>query len=386
MYKIATLNNISQIGLDKFTKDYTLIEDIENANGILVRSHNMKSMSFSKNLIAIARAGAGVNNIPIHACAEEGIVVFNTPGANANAVKELVLTGILLAARNIPAGIKWTSQLTTDVSKSVEEGKSQFAGTEIKGKTLGVVGLGAIGVLVANAAQQLGMKVIGYDPFMTLNAAHSLSNTIPIAKELSQLLHACDYISLHIPVTEATEEMFDTNRFSEMKEGSILLNFSRDKLINEGALLEALENNIISKYVTDFPTDNLIANEHVISLPHLGASTKEAEDNCAIMAAEEMMEYLEKGNITNSVNFPSCSIGELNKEAHTRICILNRNIPSMLGKITGIMSDLNINIRDLTNKSKGEFAVTLMDVDSDVTQEELTYALNIDGIIKNQNY
>lgn len=382
MYKIATLNKISPVGLGKLTDDYTLIDEVELATGIMVRSQNMHEMEFSENLLAIARAGAGVNNIPLERCAEEGIVVFNTPGANANAVKELVISGLLLAARNIPQGIKWASSLTEDVAKAVEKGKSQFAGTEIKGKTLGVIGLGAIGVQVANAAQMLGMKVVGYDPFITLKAAHNLSNTIPVTKDLATLLPACDYITLHVPATESTTGMFDSRRFAQMKTGATLLNFSRDKLVNTKSLLEALENGKLGKYVTDFPTEELMDKENIILLPHLGASTTEAEDNCAAMAAEQMMEYIERGNIINSVNFPECSIGELNPEAEARICILNKNIPSMLGKITGIMSDLNVNIRDLTNKSKGEFAVTLMDIDAEVTQDELKDALDIDGIIK----
>ena len=347
----------------------------------MVRSQAMHDMEFPEELLAIARAGAGVNNIPLDKCAEKGIVVFNTPGANANAVKELVIAGLILGARNISEGISWANGLTTDVAKSVEKGKSQFAGTEIKGKTLGVVGLGAIGVLVANAAQSLGMKVIGYDPFITLKAAHNLSNTVPVSQDLSDMISQCDFITLHIPATENTTGMIDSRRFGEMKPGTVLLNFSRDKLVNEKALLFALEEGILSKYVTDFPTEALMGKENIILLPHIGASTKEAEDNCAVMAADQLMEYIEKGNIVNSVNFPACSLGELNPEAYERICILNKNVPSMLGKITGILSDLNVNIRDLTNKSKGDYAVTLIDVDSAVTQEELDKALDIDGII-----
>lgn len=381
MYKIATLNKISSIGLRRLTDKYTITDDVQEATGIMVRSQAMHDMEFPEELLAIARAGAGVNNIPLDKCAEKGIVVFNTPGANANAVKELVIAGLILGARNISEGISWANSLTTDVAKSVEKGKSQFAGTEIKGKTLGVVGLGAIGVLVANTAQSLGMKVIGYDPFITLKAAHNLSNTVPVSQDLSDMISQCDFITLHIPATENTTGMIDSRRFGEMKPGTVLLNFSRDKLVNEKALLFALEEGILSKYVTDFPTEALMGKENIILLPHIGASTKEAEDNCAVMAADQLMEYIEKGNIVNSVNFPACSLGELNPEAYERICILNKNVPSMLGKITGILSDLNVNIRDLTNKSKGDYAVTLIDVDSAVTQEELDKALDIDGII-----
>ncbi|MEG0291872.1 MAG: phosphoglycerate dehydrogenase [Anaerovoracaceae bacterium] len=382
MYKIATLNKISPVGLSRLDDKYTLVEDINDAAGIIVRSQNMKDMDFSSNLLAIARAGAGVNNIPLSECAEQGIVVFNTPGANANAVKELVIAGLFLAARNLPAGMSWANSLTENVSKSVEKGKGQFAGTEIMGKTLGVIGLGAIGVLVANAARKLGMNVIGYDPFITLKSAHELSNQIPVFKDLAEILPQCDYVSLHVPVLESTEGMMDKRRFSQMKDDAVLLNFSRDKLVNENALLEALDGEKISKYVTDFPTENLMGKDGIVLIPHLGASTKEAEDNCAVMASEALMEYIEKGNIINSVNFPACSMGELNREAQARVCIMNKNIPSMLGRITGIMADLNINIRDLTNKSKGEYAYTMMDIDGDVTEEELRAALAIDGIIR----
>ena len=382
MYKIATLNKISPAGLSRFSDKYTLIDEPEKASGIIVRSQNMKDMEFSDELLAIARAGAGVNNIPVEKCAEEGIVVFNTPGANANAVKELVIAGMLLAARNIPSGIKWASSLTENISEAVEKGKSQFAGTEIAGKTLGVVGLGAIGVLVANAAQTLGMNVIGYDPFISIKSAHNLSNTIPVTEDAGELLAASDFVTLHVPTTEDTTGMFDSRRFSQMKDGAVLLNFSRDKLVNEKALTEALAAGSLRYYVTDFPTAGIAGLDKVIMLPHLGASTKEAEDNCAMMAADQLMEYIEKGNVVNSVNYPNCSMGELNKEAHARVCILNKNIPSMLGKITGIMSDLNVNIRDLTNKSKGDFAITLMDIDAEVTEEQFKSALDIDGIIR----
>lgn len=382
MYKIATLNKISPVGLSKLDDKYSLIEDTSLATGIIVRSQNMKDMDFSENLLAIARAGAGVNNIPLTECADQGIVVFNTPGANANAVKELVAAGLFLAARNLPEGMSWANGLEENVSKSVEKGKGQFAGSEIMGKTLGVIGLGAIGVLVANTARKLGMNVIGYDPFITLKSAHELSNQIPVVTDLAEILPQCDYVTLHVPVLESTEGMMDERRFSQMKNEAVLLNFSRDKLVNEKALIEAISTKKIAKYVTDFPTENLINKDNIILIPHLGASTKEAEDNCAVMAAEELMEYIELGNIVNSVNFPTCSMGELNKEAQARICILNKNIPSMLGRITGIMADLNINIRDLTNKSKGEYAYTMMDIDGAVTEAELRDALKIDGIIR----
>ena len=384
MYKIATLNKISPKGLSTFGNDYQIIDDPDKADGIILRSADMHDMVFSQDLLGIARAGAGVNNIPLDRCAEQGIVVFNTPGANANAVKELVIAGMLMGSRNIPDAIRWVDGLKEDVKKSVEKGKSQFAGSELKGKTLGVIGLGAIGVLVANAAQKLGMKVIGYDPFITLHAAHELSNKIPVLNDLSQLLPRCDYVTIHVPVNDSTKEMIDTRRFSEMRDGCVFMNYARDTLVNEDSLLQALEDGKLKYYMTDFPSSTLIGHPRVIATPHLGASTTEAEDNCARMAAESLIEFIEKGNIINSVNYPDCSIGDLDPDANVRICILNKNIPSMLGKITGIMADLNINIRNLTNKSKGDYACTLMDIDGDedVTYEEFMDMMDTEGIIK----
>ena len=386
MYKIATLNKISKVGLSKFTDRYELIDNPMDANGILVRSQSMHDMEFSPNLLAIARAGAGVNNIPVDKCSEAGIVVFNTPGANANAVMELVLCGIIMAARNVPAGMQWVKSLdgngTKDVSKEVEAGKSCYAGNEVAGKTLGVIGLGAIGVRVANAAQKLGMKVVGYDPYITLSAAHELSNKIPMASKLETLLPLCDYVTLHVPVTENTKDMIDDKCFDQMKDGAVLLNFARDSLVEDEAFVKAISGSKLKYYVSDFPNNRTLNHEKIILIPHLGASTEEAEDNCAIMAAEELMDYLENGNITNAVNFPNCSMGPINREATARVSILNRNVPSMLGKITGIMAEMNINIRDLTNKSKGNYACTLMDIDSDITEEALQQALSVDGIIR----
>ena len=382
MYKIATLNKISAVGMSRFSRNYRTVDDAPSAHGILVRSQDMHSMDFSDDLLAIARAGAGVNNIPVERCAEKGIVVFNTPGANANAVMELVLCGLIMAARNIPAAIDWVKTLQGDVAKEVEAGKSSFAGTEITGKTLGVIGLGAIGVRVANAAQKLGMKVVGYDPYITLTSAHELSNKIPMAPKLEALLPLCDYVTLHVPVTENTKDMIDDKCFDQMKDGAVLLNFARDSLVEDEAFVKAISGSKLKYYVSDFPNNRTINHDKIILIPHLGASTEEAEDNCAAMAAEQMIDYLENGNIVNSVNYPSCSIGPKNPEASARICILNRNVPSMLGKITGIMADLNINIRDLTNKSKGNYACTLMDIDSDISEEDLKKALAVDGIIR----
>ncbi len=381
MYNIATLNKISPVGLGRLTEQYNITEDIASANGILVRSQDMLSMDFSQNLLGIARAGAGVNNIPTDRCAEEGIVVFNTPGANANAVKELVIAGLFLGARNIPDAITWSYGLVgnENVSKTVEKGKSQFAGKEIKGKTLGVIGLGAIGVSVANAAEKLGMKVIGNDPYMTLRAAHNLSNTIPVVRSLEELLPNCDYVSIHVPSMEQTKGMINNDTITLMKDGITFLNFSRDKLVNDEDMLVALASGKVKKYITDFPNNKLVGKEGVICIPHLGASTEEAEDNCAVMAAEQLKDYIENGNITNSVNFPACSLGPVNG---TRICVLNKNIPAMLSAITSAVSDLNLNINNLLNKSKGDYACTLVDIDGNVSKADVAEKLNIPGIIK----
>lgn len=379
MYKISTLNKISSKGLHRFSQDYTIVDDINQSHGILVRSQDMHSMDFSDNLLAIARAGAGVNNIPVDLCSQKGIVVFNTPGANANAVKELVLTGILMAARNLTSAIEWTKTLTEDVSKVVEKNKSKFAGHEIKGKTLGVVGLGSIGVMVANAAEDLGMHVLGYDPYMTVQSAHELSRTVEIHENLDAILPKCDYITIHVPFMEQTKELINEKRFNLMKNGVCLLNFSRDQIVNEADVLSALESGKVRKYITDFPTEKYLCVDQIVCIPHLGASTQESEDNCAMMAVDQLMDYLENGNITNSVNFPSCSLGICSSMG--RIAVLNKNVPAMLGKITGILAEMNINISDLINRSKGELAYTLIDIDSPVDEGELKKALDVDGII-----
>jgi len=381
MYKIATLNKISPAGLSRFTDEYVLTDDHGNAEGILVRSHDMLNMEFSPDLLAIARAGAGVNNIPIKRCAEEGIVVFNTPGANANAVKELVLSALFLASRNLPEALEWAKTLTQDVAKSVEKGKGQFAGNEIKGKTLGIIGLGAIGVLVANDAEKLGMNVIGYDPFMTVQAAHELSRKIPVVTDLGDLLPKCDYVSIHVPAMESTKGMIDKNRFAQMKKGICFLNFSRDNLVKHDDLLEAIQAGIVKKYITDFPDDHLLGKEGVVCIPHLGASTEEAEDHCAEMAADQLIDYLENGNITNAVNYPACNMGPFQNASVCRICVLNRNIPTMLNKITGTFADINVNIGDMINKNKGDYAYTMLDIDSDINTEEIMRQLNFEGII-----
>lgn len=371
MYKIGTLNKISPAGLARLTDEYTIVDDVQEANGIILRSYNMHEMELSENLLAVGRAGAGVNNIPLDKCAEQGIVVFNSPGANANAVKELCLAGMLLAARNIPAGYTWATTLIgqDEVGKAVEKGKGQFAGTEILGKTLGVIGLGAIGVLVANAAEGLGMNVIGYDPYLSVKAAHSLSNTIEIVDAVKDLYPKCDYITIHVPVMDATKGMIDAAAFAQMKDGVIFLNFARDKLVNDTDLLAALDSGKVKKYVTDFPNDTVIGKEGVIALPHLGASSAEAEDNCASMAANEIMDYLENGNIVNSVNMPACTLGP--KKA-TRICVISKTDAGALEKVAAIADG------DVINKTRGDYAYTLAETTGNVDESAITG----DGIIR----
>lgn len=381
MYKIAVLNHISEKGISCFPGAYEVTDNPEKADGILVRSQDLRSMEFPKNLLAIARAGAGVNNIPIERCSEAGIVVFNTPGANANAVKELVLTGLLMSARNLTTAIAWTKSLAADgdIPLAVEKNKSKFSGHEIKGKTLGVIGLGSIGVMVANGAECLGMKVLGYDPFLSVGSAHELSPSVQVVESMDDLLPLCDYVTIHVPFMEHTREMIDKSRLKLMKRDVCLLNFSRDQIVKEADVLEAVDRGFIRTYVTDFPNENYLDRDQIICIPHLGASTMESEENCAVMAAEELIDYLENGNIKNSVNFPSCSLGL--RSTDTRLVILNKNIPSMLGRITGVLADMNINISDMINRSKGDYAVTLMDLDSGVDEKLLKKALDFEGII-----
>lgn len=371
MYKIGTLNKISPLGLARLTDEYTIVEDVQEANGIILRSYNMHEMELSDELLAIGRAGAGVNNIPLDKCAEQGIVVFNAPGANANAVKELCLSGLFLAARNIPAGLEWAKTLvgTEEVGKAVEKGKGQFAGTEIMGKTLGVIGLGAIGVLVANAAENLGMNVIGYDPFLSVKAAHSLSNTITIVDALKDLYPECDYITIHVPAMDSTKGMINAEAFAQMKDGVVFLNFARDKLVNDADLLAALNSGKVKKYVTDFPNDTVIGKDGVLALPHLGASSAEAEDNCAVMAADQIMDYLENGNIVNSVNMPACTLGP---KKGTRISVISKADAGVLEKVAAIADG------DVVNKVRGDYAYTLAETSGDVDESAITG----EGIIK----
>lgn len=368
MFKIATLNKISPVGLSHLTDNYTITENVDEANAILVRSQAMHDMDFSDNLLSIARAGAGVNNIPLDRCAEEGIVVFNTPGANANAVKELVLAGMFMAARNIPEAVIWAKSLDSDVLKAYEKGKGQFAGTEIAGKTLGVIGLGAIGIKIANAAEALGMNVIGYDPFLTVNAAHKISNTTEIVTDIKDMLGKCDYITIHVPATDSTKGMMNREVFNQMKDGAIFLNFSRDKLVNDADLMAAIDSGKIRKYVTDFATDELLHYNNVIAIPHLGASSAEAEDNCATMAALQTMDYIENGNIVNSVNFPAVSLGA---KTGTRIAVLSKANDTIISDVTAALNAKNAVISNIISKTKGNFAYTLVETPAAVDSLEI---------------
>lgn len=382
MRKIHCINAISQYGTDQFTEDYQLTDEVNEAEGILVRSASLHEMQFSNSLLAIARAGAGVNNIPLDACAQEGIVVFNTPGANANGVKELVLAGLFLASRDIVGGIEWCKENKDDanIGKTAEKAKKAFAGCEIKGKKLGVVGLGAIGAEVANAAIALGMEVYGYDPYISVNAAWRLSRDVKHTTSLDTICQECDYITLHVPAVDSTKGMINKAAIDQMKDGVVILNFARDVLVNEDDLAEALKSGKVKKYVTDFANPKSVAMEHTIVIPHLGASTEESEDNCAKMAVQEIMDYLENGNIRNSVNYPACDMGV--KKTACRVAVLHMNIPNMIGQITGVLAAGKINISDMTNKSRDKFAYTLMDLEH-TPDDIMVQKLNaIEGVLR----
>ncbi len=382
MYNILTLNKIAAIGTDNFDKAaYNVAEAIDNPDAIMVRSASMLDMQFGDNLLAIARAGAGVNNIPVDRCSEEGICVFNTPGANANAVKELVIAGLLLASRKVPAAIDWAKTLKgngAEVGKMVEKGKSQFAGPEIMGKTLGIIGLGAIGVKVANTALSLGMKVVGYDPFLSVNAALGLKPNVVIVKSLDENYAKSDYITLHLPYNKDTKDTVNAATLAKMKDGVRILNFARGELVNSADIIAALESGKAAAYVTDFPSDEVIGVDGVVAIPHLGASTPESEDNCAYMAAIELIDYIEKGKITNSVNLPDC---ELAKTADHLVCVIHRNIPAMFSQITTVISEAGGNIESVVSKSKKDWAYTMLDVTGDVKESCATIA-HIDGVTK----
>ncbi|MGN1168334.1 MAG: phosphoglycerate dehydrogenase [Lachnospiraceae bacterium] len=371
MYKYHCLNPISEEGTQQFTENYVPISNPGEADAILVRSAAMHEMEFGTELKAIARAGAGVNNIPLKKCAEEGIVVFNTPGANANGVKELVLAGMLLASRDIIGGINWVQENEEDgnIAKDAEKAKKAFAGCELEGKKLGVIGLGAIGVLVANAATYLGMDVYGYDPYVSVESAWKLSRNIHHAETVDELYKDCDYITIHVPAMESTKGMIDKNAISLMKKGVVVLNFARNVLVDEEAMVDALVSGHVKHYVTDFPTPEIAGVKGAIVIPHLGASTAESEDNCARMAVKELRDYLEHGNIKHSVNYPDCDMGY--RGDNTRIVLLHHNVPNMIGQFTKVLAKDNMNIADMTNKSKGEYAYTMIDIDSEVPDSVL---------------
>ncbi len=379
---ILTLNKIAACGTDRLGANYTVGDAVENPAGVLVRSAAMHDMEFPSSLLAVARAGAGVNNIPLDRCSDAGIVVFNTPGANANAVKELVIAGLLLASRKVVPAIEWAKTLKgqgAEVGKLVEKGKGQFAGPEILGKKLGVIGLGAIGVLVANAAEALGMDVYGYDPYLSVDAAWKLSQTVHHAASVEQIFAECDYITLHLPLTPDTRDTVSASTIATMKDGVRILNFARGELVNSDAMKEALASGKVASYVVDFPSDEMLCVDNVVAIPHLGASTPESEDNCAVMAADEIKAYLEQGIIRNSVNFPAM---ETAKSTAVRVCVLHRNIPTMLAQISTLISEEGINIDTMTNRSKKDNAYTVLDVATDVTEETLDKIRAIDGVIR----
>ncbi|MDE6671575.1 MAG: phosphoglycerate dehydrogenase [Ruminococcus sp.] len=381
MYNIQTLNKISAIGTDIFDKDkYTVSDNPENPDAIMVRSAKMHDMQFGENLLAIARAGAGVNNIPVERCAEEGICVFNTPGANSNAVKELAICALLLSSRKIVEASAWASSLkgTPDAPKTVEGGKSKFAGPEILGKTLGIIGLGAIGGKIANTAVALGMKVIGYDPYLSVNNAVLLDSSVKVVNDINDIYRNSDYISIHMPYTPQTKNTIDTEQIAIMKDGVRLINLARGELINSEAVVKAIADGKVAKYVTDFADDIVLGAENVIVLPHLGASTPESEDNCAVMAAHELIDYIENGNIKNSVNLPNASM----VATGTKVCVIHKNVPSLISAITKAVGDDGLNIENMVNASRKDFAYTMMDVAGDVTESVVNDIKAINGIIR----
>ena len=382
MFNYTFLNTIAGVGLDLLSDEYNKVDDIKDAQAVLVRSAAMHDMELPKTLEVVARAGAGVNNIPLDKCAEAGIVVFNTPGANANGVKELVFAGMLLAARDVVGGIEWVKgeEGNADVAKLAEKQKKNFAGSEIAGKKLGVIGLGAIGVKVANAATHLGMEVYGYDPYISVNAAWSLSRNVNHVNAVEEIYKNCDYITIHVPLLDSTKKMINAEAIAMMKPTTVVLNFARDLLVDEEAMVAALEEGKIAKYVSDFPNPTTVGKKGCIVTPHIGASTEESEDNCAVMAVKEIRDFLENGNITHSVNYPDCNMGECKSAG--RLLLLHRNVKGMISSYTSILGDANINISDMTNKSRGDYACTLLDVDAPVTKEVEEKLQTLDGVLK----
>lgn len=382
MFKYTCLNPIADIGLNNLTDEYTKTDDFAEADAVLVRSAAMHDMELSDNLCAVARAGAGVNNIPLDKCADKGIVVFNTPGANANGVKELFVTGMLLAARDVVGGINWAKENADNenISKDMEKAKKQFAGTELMGKKIGVIGLGAIGVLVANVANRMKMDVYGVDPFLSVNNALSLSRDVKIVKSYEEIYKNCDYITIHVPLLEDTKGMLNKEAFDQMKDGVVILNMARDTLVNDDDMKTALESGKVAKYVTDFPNPAVMKMPNVIATPHLGASTAESEDNCAVMAVDEIRNYMENGNIINSVNYPNCDAGVCDTKGRITVC--HKNVPAMLNRITNVFSEANINIAHMTNKSRGDYAYCVFDIDSESSKEVADKLSAIDGVLK----
>ena len=382
MFKLHCLNPISKVGLNNLTADYAITSDVNEAQGILVRSAAMHDMDLPESLLAVARAGAGVNNIPLDKCAEKGIVVFNTPGANANGVKELVLAGLLLASRDIVGGINWVSANKDDenIAKTAEKEKKNFAGVEIMGKTLGVIGLGAIGIKVANAAEKLGMKVMGYDPYISVDAAWNLSRNVKHVTNLDDIYSQCDFITIHVPALPSTKGMINADAIAKMKANTVILNFARDILCDEDAVLAALDAGKIAKYVTDFANPKTAGHAGCIVIPHLGASTEESEDNCAVMAVNEMMDYLENGNIINSVNYPACNVGVCKTAG--RVAVFHKNIANMIAQLTGCFGEAGINIEEITNKSRGDVAYTVMDIEQSVGEDLVKKIECIDGVFR----
>lgn len=382
MRKIHCINAISKYGTDQFTEDYQLTDEVNEAEGILVRSASLHEMQFSNSLLAIARAGAGVNNIPLEACAQEGIVVFNTPGANANGVKELVLAGLFLASRDIVGGIEWCKENKDDanIGKTAEKAKKAFAGCEIKGKKLGVVGLGAIGAEVANAAIALGMEVYGYDPFISVKAAWMLSRDVKHITSVDTIYQECDYITVHVPLLDSTRQMINKDSLGQMKDGVVILNFARDLLVNDDDMAEALASGRVKRYITDFPNAKVMQMPNVIATPHLGASTEESEDNCAVMAVKELMDYLDNGNIKNSVNFPNCDMGVCTTVG--RLALLHKNVPNMIGQISSILASTDMNIANMTNKSRDKYAYTLVDLETKADAATIEKLKAIQGMMR----
>ena len=382
MFQYKCLNPISAVGLDSLTPDYTETQNMQEADAILVRSAAMHEMEIPAKVKTVARAGAGINNIPLERCSEQGIVVFNTPGANANGVKEMVIAGMLLASRDIVGGIEWIEQQkeNENIGKLAEKQKKQFAGCEIKGKRLGVIGLGAIGAMVANTAIYLGMEVYGYDPYISIDTAWKLSREIKHISNVEDIFRECDYITLHVPLLDSTKGMIDRDSIGMMKEGVVLLNFSRDLLVDENALVEALENGKVKKYVTDFANPIVAGAKNPLVTPHLGASTEESEDNCALMAVKEIRDYLENGNIHNSVNYPNCDMGRCMVKG--RVAINHKNVVNMISQFAKVLGDAGMNISDMTNKSKGDYAYTLIDLESSADEEIIKKLEAIEGVLK----